>query len=60
MMDNDLTPHILQRAYEIWENEGRPHGRDKIHWSMAEAELSKSNGPQIAEPSPPKRKPRRR
>ncbi len=40
MINNDLTPHILRRAYEIWENEGRPHGRDKAHWFLAEAELS--------------------
>ena len=56
MMNNDLTPHILRRAYEIWEHEGRPHGRDKTHWFLAEAELSAA-GP-IAEPSKPKRKPR--
>ena len=58
MMDNDLTPQILQRAYEIWESEGRPHGRDRAHWFMAEAEIANS-GPQVApEPSKPKRKPR--
>lgn len=58
MMDNDLTPQILQRAYEIWENEGRPHGRDKVHWFLAEAELSNGTQPAIAEPGKPKRKPR--
>ena len=57
MMDNDLTPQILRRAYEIWENEGRPHGRDKAHWFLAEAELS--NGVAVvAEPVKPKKKPR--
>ena len=56
MMDNDLTPQILQRAYQIWESEGRPHGRDKLHWFLAEAELS--NGAQLAtaESNKPKRK----
>ena len=53
MINNDLTPQILRRAYEIWEREGRPHGRDKAHWFLAEAEVS---APAIAEPS--KRKPR--
>ena len=57
-MDSDLTPHILKRAYEIWENEGRPHGRDKDHWFLAEAELSIVAVPAITEPSKPKRKPR--
>jgi hypothetical protein len=58
MMDNDLTPQILRRAYEIWENEGRPHGRDKDHWFLAEAELAVVALPAMAEPSKPKREPR--
>jgi hypothetical protein len=36
--DQDLTEAIRQRAYEIWLSEGRPHGRDRIHWLRAEAE----------------------
>lgn len=31
---------IAARAYQIWETEGRPHGRDKDHWLKAVAELS--------------------
>lgn len=31
---------VAQRAYEIFEREGRPHGRDVEHWLRAEAELS--------------------
>ena len=57
MINNDLTPHILRRAYEIWEHEGRPQGRDKVHWFLAEAELSNGAHPAIAEPAK-KRKPR--
>jgi hypothetical protein len=26
---------IRERAYRLWEEEGRPHGRDKTHWDMA-------------------------
>lgn len=26
---------IARRAYEIWEAEGRPHGRDREHWEAA-------------------------
>ena len=33
---------IRSRAYEIWEAEGRPHGRDLTHWLQAEAELIES------------------
>jgi hypothetical protein len=35
------TPEqIAQRAYEIWEREGKVMGRDQEHWSQAIAELS--------------------
>jgi hypothetical protein len=30
---------IAGRAYELFEEEGRPHGRDLEHWLMAEQEL---------------------
>jgi hypothetical protein len=30
---------IRQRAYEIWDQNGRPHGRDAQHWAQAEREL---------------------
>lgn len=30
---------IQERSYEIWEREGRPHGRDVEHWRLAETEL---------------------
>jgi large subunit ribosomal protein L21 len=26
---------IRARAYQIWEDEGRPHGRHEIHWQRA-------------------------
>jgi len=31
--------HVRERAYAIWEEEGRPDGEDLRHWSAAEAEL---------------------
>jgi len=30
---------IRRRAYEIWEREGRPHGRDWDHWVKAAEEI---------------------
>ena len=30
---------IRRRAYEIWEQSGRPLGMDKEHWAQAEKEL---------------------
>ena len=35
----DLIGAIKRRAYEIWNTEGCPHGRDQIHWLRAEAEI---------------------
>lgn len=26
---------IARRAYSLWEEEGRPHGRDEAHWQTA-------------------------
>lgn len=31
----DLEEMIRQRAHEIWEQEGRPHGRHADHWHQA-------------------------
>lgn len=31
---------ISARAYEIWESEGRPEGRDKEHWFRAKELLT--------------------
>jgi hypothetical protein len=39
MIDPSLMARIRQRAYEIWEGEGRPEGRERIHWLRAEAEF---------------------
>ena len=30
---------IAERAYELWENQGRPYGCDLIHWHEAEQEI---------------------
>lgn len=31
---------IAARAYQIWEQQGRPHGRDREHWLQAVTELA--------------------
>jgi hypothetical protein len=38
-MDTDLHERIRRRAYELWEQEGRPEGRAEEHWSRAEREV---------------------
>lgn len=30
---------IAERAYELWENQGRPQACDLIHWHQAEQEI---------------------
>jgi hypothetical protein len=36
-----MFPHevIASRAYQLWEREGRGHGRDQEYWFRAVAEL---------------------
>ena len=39
-MDRHPTQQeIAHRAYAMWEQEGRPHGRNLDHWLKAEKEL---------------------
>lgn len=38
-MNQNLTDQIRQRAYDIWQREGRPVGREVDHWLNAAAEL---------------------
>ena len=37
---SDLQAQIQQRAYELWERDGRPEGRDHAHWAQAEREIA--------------------
>ena len=39
-MHSDLEQTIRERAYQIWEREGRIHGRDQEHWHSARLELA--------------------
>ncbi|PTM78137.1 hypothetical protein C8J29_10492 [Cereibacter johrii] len=39
-MSDDREARIRQRAYELWEAEGQPAGRDQDYWLRAEAELA--------------------
>jgi len=38
--DKSLERRIRERAYYIWIQEGRPEGRDKEHWRLAEVQLT--------------------
>jgi hypothetical protein len=39
---DDLQERIRRRAYELWENEGRPQGREQAHWLQAEREVARA------------------
>lgn len=38
-MLEDREHAIRERAYAIWERDGRPEGRSLDHWAQAEAEI---------------------
>jgi hypothetical protein len=39
-MQPAIEQRIRERAYEIWEDEGHPQGRDREHWLRARQELA--------------------
>ncbi|WP_210530475.1 DUF2934 domain-containing protein [Rubellimicrobium arenae] len=38
-MTDDRESRIRARAYAIWEQEGRPHGRHEDHWNQASQDV---------------------
>lgn len=38
-MNDDEIEAVRQRAYHIWDREGRSHGRDEDHWLQALRDL---------------------
>jgi hypothetical protein len=52
---NDKESAIRQKAYELWEKAGRPHGRDQEHWHQAAAEMTNGKSA-LAMPGKPARK----
>ncbi|WP_142848886.1 DUF2934 domain-containing protein [Telmatospirillum sp. J64-1] len=54
----DINEMIRDRAYQIWEAEGRPEGRDIEHWARAEAEIRAGQKAEVtaeAAPAPAKK-----
>ncbi|TWF42234.1 DUF2934 domain-containing protein [Neorhizobium alkalisoli] len=44
-MSIDRDEWISQRAFAIWEEQGRPHGFDGEHWAQANMEWEERDGP---------------
>lgn len=49
LLEGAQRQEIQRRAYEIWEAEGCPHGRDSDHWNKAEAEIREAIARQAQE-----------
>lgn len=50
MSDAEHEERVRQRAYELWEQDGRPHGRHVEYWQRARAEIEGEDGATDAEP----------
>ena len=51
-MEPELELRIQERAYELWDRDGRPDGRANEHWLMAELELRGITSVQCPSPMP--------
>jgi Protein of unknown function (DUF2934) len=43
IMGEPTEKQIKNRAYEIWEREGKPEGREDEFWALAQQELRNEN-----------------
>jgi hypothetical protein len=48
-MSEDGDQRIRERAYELWEADGCPHGRAQEYWYRAQAELDESRSGSLDE-----------
>jgi len=40
---SEKEERVRRRAYRIWEEEGRPNGKDKKHWERARREIEEED-----------------
>jgi hypothetical protein len=43
--EKDKEQRIREKAFDLWEMEGRPEGLDKEHWELAKAEIRAEDTP---------------
>jgi hypothetical protein len=43
MEDQDRERRIRERAHNLWESQGSPHGKQEEHWLQAEHEINHEN-----------------
>ena len=41
----DRERQLREKAYQLWQQEGEPHGRDREHWQQAELDLPPADAP---------------
>jgi trimethylamine:corrinoid methyltransferase-like protein len=61
-METSMNRELLieKRAYEIWESEGRPDGREQEHWHKAVREVeAKSLEPVVSDAGAPTAAPKK-
>ncbi|CAI8944039.1 DUF2934 domain-containing protein [Pseudomonas sp. IT-P74] len=39
---------VRERAYELWEKDGRPEGSEELYWRLAQEQLEAEATPQAA------------
>jgi len=48
--DPAFEQRVRARAYQIWQEEGRPDGRDVEHWIRAVLEIAREDGIEVPPP----------
>jgi len=61
MSTESLDERIRQRAYQIWEEDGQPEGRQHEHWERAVSEIEaeeKADETEVSKPAEPEPAPK--
>jgi hypothetical protein len=51
---NNIEDEVRRRAYELWEQYGRPEGGEEEFWLKAEREIKEATGLDRTSPEPSK------
>jgi hypothetical protein len=53
-VDPEREHRVRERAYHLWEADGKPHGRDVEYWEKARELIGREESADIAHPPDPK------
>ena len=53
-MNSEREERIRARAYQLWNEEGQPEGKEAEHWERARAEIEGGQGGEDTPARPPK------